>query len=542
MKVVGDTLVAQTLSTLGATHVYSVPGTPIRETVAKCAEAGLRPIGVRHQQAGALMSIAQNYVSGNVASAVILSAGPAITNAATAILVAKDNCWPLVVIGGRRPLDMRGMGSFQELDGVELYRSITKWSAVVERTAQIPEFLERAFHVALGGRPGPVYLDLPEDVLTATAEAAFSPTAFAAPATADPEAIRHAADLLAQAQRPALIIGKGVRWSEPYGELRRLVDEWGVPFITSPMGRGYLPDDHPLCGNDARRLLQSQADVVLIVGARLDWTFRFGSELARDANIIQIDIDESAIGLNRAAAVGIVGDSKQALSALLFELDKLPAKSPPRDLSPWQAALDRERCTQREKLRGLMLSDRTPMSPYRMLKELGDFQPRDGITILDGSVFMMAAQQVLPSFLPASRFTPAHNGCLGVGIPFAIGAKLAAPRRSVLAVCGDTAFSFNAMDVETAVRHQIPVVIVVVNNEGNMGAFVDQTFFPMHKERIGRFQPGVRFERIVESLGGYGELVEQPEQLRPALTRAAASGATSCINVRVDPDAPYPQD
>ena len=542
-KIDGHALVAKTLKALGVTHVYSVPGMPIRETVSNCAELGLRPIGVRHQQAGALMAIAQNYVAGRVTSAVILSAGPAITNAATAILVAKDNCWPLIVIGGRRPLDMRGMGSFQELDAATLSQSITKWSALVERTSQIPEYLEKAFQIACGGRPGPVFLDLPEDVLTATTtDPDFSP-ALAPPAPpADAQAISRAARLLCQAKRPALIVGKGVRWSEPYTELRRLVDEWGVPFMTSPMGRGYLPDDHPLCCNAARRLLQSAADVVLVIGARLDWTFRFGSELARDAKIIQIDVDESAIGLNRAAAVGIVGDAREALAAILAQLEALPRPSPAAERTAWHAALGAEREAQQKKTDGLMNSDSVPMSPYRMLRELRDFQPRDSITILDGSVFMAAGQQVLPSYLPASRFTAGHNGCLGVGIPFAIGAKLARPNRLAMAICGDTAFALSAMDMETAVRLRIPIIIVVVNNEGNTGALVDRNFFPKHTERVTRFEPDMRFENIMRSFGGYGDFVERPEQLRFALERAVASGVASCINVRVDPNAPYPRD
>ena len=202
-KIDGHTLVAQSLKNLGVTHVYSVAGTPIRETFSKCAELGMHPIGVRHQQAGVLMAIAQNYVMGRLAAVALFSAGPAITNAATGILVAKDNCWPMVILGGRRPLSMRGMGSFQELDAVPIYQSITKWSALVEKTAQIPQYLHRAFQIAVSGRPGPVYLDLPEDVLTVTAQSfevpSLEPLCIA---HFDESAVSRAAEILRRAERP----------------------------------------------------------------------------------------------------------------------------------------------------------------------------------------------------------------------------------------------------------------------------------------------------------------------------------------------------
>ena len=539
----GHTLVARTLKRLGVTHVYCVSGTPIRETFSICAKIGIRVIGVRHQQAGVMMATAQNYLTGRLTAISLLSAGPGVTNAATGILVAKDNCWPVVVLGGRRPLSMQGMGSFQELDAVPIFQPITKWSAVVESTSKIPEYLERAFDIAVSGRPGPVYLDLPEDVLTGLAYSCVLPSVIGAKAPApDNDAIARAAETLLQANRPALIIGKGVRWSAPYAELTRLVDDFGIPFITSPMGRGYLPDDHPLCFNRARALLQSKADVVLLVGARLDWTFRFGTELDRDVKIIQIDIQGQEIGVNVTSHVGIVGDAKEVLSQLLAHMRLNRDGYDKGRLFPWYAILKEAREKKTVVLNAMMNCDSIPMSPYRMLREIRDFLPRDAICILDGNVFMAAAQQVLPSYLPASRFTAGTNGCLGVGIPFGIGAKLSQPDRLVMAICGDTAFAFNAMDMETAVRHRIPIIVLVVNNEGNTGALMQKAFYPPGHERVTMFQPGIRYEAIMRAFGGHAEFVEHPEQLKPALERAVASGTAACINVQVDPYAPYPRD
>ena len=540
-RIDGHTLVAQSLKRLGVTHVYCVAGTPIRETFSQCAEVGIRSIGVRNQQAGVLMAIAQNYVSGRIAAVALFSAGPALTNAATGVLVAWDNCWPLLVLGGRRPLTMRGMGSFQDLDASALFQSITKWSAVVENTSQIPRYLDDAFKIAMSGRPGPVYLDLPEDVLSATSHASVAPgTAISNMPRLDENEIEAAADLLLRAQRPAMIIGKGVRWSEPYAELRRMVDEFEIPFITSPMGRGFLPDDHPRCFNNARALLQRDADVVLLLGARLDWTFRFGGEIARAAKLIQIDIHEPQIGVNRAPAIGILGDVRSALQQILARMAHNMSAAPKRNLLPWHTVLEAERENKQRKLDTQMNSAALPMSPHRLFKEIKDFLPRDAICILDGNVSMAAGQQVLPAYLPASRFTAGSNGCMGVGVPFAVGAKIAQPQRMVIAVCGDMGFALSAMDMETAVRHKIPIIVVVVNNEGNSGAIHQKTLFPSCEERITMFQPDIHYETIMRAFGGHADHVERPEQLRPALERAVASGKTACINVKVDPFAPYP--
>ena len=539
----GHALVAESLKSLGVTHAYGISGTPVRETFAYCVKTGIRAIGVRHQQAAVLMATAQNYVAGRITAVAILSAGPAVTNAITGVLVARDNCWPVVVLGGRRPLNMQGMGSFQELDGVPIFQSITKWSGVVDATERIPEYLARAFEVATSGRPGPVYLDLPEDVLTGLACSYELPSTKITEVPApDRESVATAAEALLRAERPALIMGKGVRWSRAYEEMAHLVNDVGIPFITSPMGRGYLPDDHPLCFNAARALLQSKADVILLAGARLDWTFRFGSEFSHDAKIIQVDIHEAEIGVNVKPYVGIAGDLKAVMRQIVSHMKRKKSRFAPERLAAWYAILDKTKTRKTATQDELTNSNGTPMSPYRMLGEIRDFLPRDAICVLDGNVFMAAAQQVLPSYLPASRFTAGTNGCMGVGIPFAIGAKLAVRDRLVVAICGDTAFGFSAMEMETAVRHQIPIIVVVVNNDGNSGALQQTALYPPGHERVTMFQPGIHYEAIMRVFGGHAEFVEVPHQLRPALERAAASEKPACINVRVDPGAPYPLD
>jgi thiamine pyrophosphate-dependent acetolactate synthase large subunit-like protein len=212
------------------------------------------------------------------------------------------------------------------------------------------------------------------------------------------------------------------------------------------------------------------------------------------------------------------------------------------DLIPWHGLLTEERARKRHKLESLLNSESLPMTPHRMLKEIRDFLPRDAICILDGNVCMAVAQQVLPAYFSTSRMTAGSNGCLGVGIPYGIGAKLARPDRLVVVISGDTAFGFNVMDMETAVRHGVAVIIIVVNNEGNGGALMQKTFFPAGAERVTMFQPEIRYENIMSAFGGHGEFVDQPQQLEPALRRAMESGKAACVNVQVDPYAPYPDD
>jgi thiamine pyrophosphate-dependent acetolactate synthase large subunit-like protein len=286
----------------------------------------------------------------------------------------------------------------------------------------------------------------------------------------------------------------------------------------------------------------SKADAVLFLGARLDWSFRFGSEFASGVKLIQVDIHASEIGVNKSPTVGIVGDVKEVLQQILAHMKSRGNDRKEPAIAFWCGILTEERKLKQNKWKTLMNAQSLPMTPYRMLREIRDVLPRDAICILDGNVFMAAAQQVLPAYVPASRFTPGSNGCLGVGIPFGIGAKLAHPDRLVVVICGDTAFGFNAMDLETAVRHGVAVIIIVVNNEGNCGALMQKAFFSADGERVTMFQPDIHYENIMRAFGGYAEFVDRPEQLRAALERSAAQNIPACINVRVDPYTAYPQD
>ncbi|MGH8728229.1 MAG: thiamine pyrophosphate-binding protein [Burkholderiales bacterium] len=536
----GHDLIARTLRELGVSHVYGVSGTPVAETLAECAKSGLRVIGVRHQQAAAMMAVAQNYVSGRLVAAVILSAGPAITNAATGILVAFDNGWPLLVLGGRRPLHMRKMGSFQEFDGIAIFRSITKFAGLIDGPGEIPASLVHAFHVASSDEPGPVYLDVAEEALQkrAVAEQVDRPPQVRAQPI-DPRALDQAAEILANAERPAVIIGDGVRWSQPFVELEQLIVRLDAPFITSPMGRGFLPDDHPLCFNAASSLLLSSADAVFALGTKFDWTFRYGAEIVRDAKLIRFGIDGRYIDLNVKPTVGGVGDIKQSLQQLLSKLGNRLGKPP---VSQWRASLAAKREETFDRWKAPAQRDIRPMTPQHLILEIRDSISRDAICVVDGNVIMQTAQQLLPSHLPVSRLTPGANGCMGIGVPFGIGAKLACPDRRVVVITGDLAFGLNAMEMETAAKLNIPIIVIIANNDGHGGALNQKKFYGEdYPERVTMFQSDIRYDQITRALGGYGEYVEDVERLRPAFERALTSGLPACINVKVDQHSPLPR-
>ncbi len=543
-EIEGSELVARALKAQGTDHVFTVVGGPVIEAVGFCGDLGVRPIGVRHEQAAVMMAQGYGYVGGSVGVA-LLASGPAVTNGITGVHVAYDNCWPVVVLGGSSSQRQRGMMPFQEADSVAMMKPVTKWAVQVDTAARIPEIIAAGFRKAMSGRPGPVYIDLPSDVLAARVdEERLPPIPGAAPVArplGDPAAIRAAAEILLKAERPLALIGKGVRWSDSNAELAQLIEALGIPFLTSPMGRGFIPDDHPLCLAAARTYAMRNADAVFVIGARLNWMFGMGRAFPPDAKVIQVDIEPGELGLQRLATVGIAGDAGQVVRQLLAEIDGKGGVGQARMEGPWLNAL-REQVEKNEaSLAEVLNSDAVPMTHHRMLKEVRDAVPRDTIFSVDGQIVLSAGRQVLPTYYPASRLNSGSNGCMGVGIPFAIGAKLAQPGRPVVSVNGDSAFGFNGMEMETSIRAGAPVVFVVDNNEGIMGGILNGRMFKTgFSERVAMYQPGIRYDKIIEAFGGYGEHVDRPEDVGPAIKRALACGTSACINVRVDPSAIFP--
>ena len=540
---VGSMLVARALQDQGADAIFTIVAGPVTNVIGACGEIGVRPIGVRHEQGASFMAIAHGYVAGKVGVA-MTGSGPGVTNTVTGVHVAWDSGYPLLVLGGSAALHQRGRMTFQEADSVAMMQPITKWAIQADSAARIPELIAMGYHKALSGRPGPVYIDLPLDVLREEVEdidvrRAISSTPPARP-QGDQLLIEQAAELLLNAERPLLIVGKGVRWAgdEAFGDLQQLVEDLGVPFLSSPMGRGYIPDDHALNVAAARSQAMRGADVVMVLAARLNWMFQMGQGFAPDAKLIQVDIEAEEIGLQRDVDVGIAGDAGQVLRQLHDALEgRTEGLAELRAESPWRQELRETLARNAERLAPLLVSDKVPISHYRLMHEITRAAPRDAIITVDGEITMATARQVLQSYGPATRLNSGTNACIGTGVPFAIGAKLARPEATVISVNGDSAFGFNGMEIETALRHDLPVVFIVDNNQGILGSTLETSLFGEdYPERVGMYVPEARYDRVMEAFGGHAEHVERPEEIGPALERALGAGRAALIDVAIDPE------
>ncbi len=555
---------AHALAAAGVTHAFVVTGNPIDGLIGDCARAGLRPIGARHQQAACLMSLAHNYVAGALRSVVIVSAGPAASNCATGVLFAHDNRWPLLVLAGRLPSTPDRPGAFQDFDAAGFHAPLLRAHARVDEPGAIEGALSHALAACMGDLPGPAWLDLtpdaleraladPSDLRAGGAAGATGATGASRPlpgrgSTVEDDRRGRAARLLAAAHRPVLLVGEDLRWSSPWRELRRFVDTLRIPFATTPLARGYLPERHPLDVTARRAAALAGADLVIQAGARADWTLRHGAEFP--ANVATLRIargPDDACGRSRVATE-LVGNEAALLAALLEDVTRLgaageaagrdeqwlaqvslpseaPAGSPTSRPAPVLGAGAHER--------GAALCART------WLDELATALPANAITVLDGSVAMTLAQQALPVAAPVTRLTPGRNGTMGVGVPFAIGAKTARPDLPVVLVSGDFAVGVNALELETAARHQVPIVVVVSNNEGINGALRQRAFLdPDHPERVLRFGPAVRHDALARALGAAGYRVDAPGEIALALEEALAGGVAACVDVATRDDDP----
>ena len=535
-QISGSQLVIDSLRREGVDTIYVLPGDPVGPIVNGWASGGFQAIAVRHEQVAAMAAQAHSYLTRSV-GVCIAASGVGQTNTMTGIANAYSNCWPLLVIGGSSELRRRNMGDFQELPQVETTAPICKWTATVDSIQRIPTLINIAMKQAMAGRPGPVYLDLPAEMISGSVDedevTIPQPAPEPARPLAEPQEVKKALEVLSKAERPLLIVGKGAAWSWAEDELLEFVDRTQIPFLTSPMGMGMLPPDHPMNVSAARTQALQGADTILMVGARFNWIFHFGQppRFASDFKLVQIDIDGSEIGSNVPATVGLVGDAKMVLGQLNGALDETPVAY---GESPWLKQLTEKCAENAASIEPMLNSEASPIGYYRILKEIRDFLPKDAIVVADGASTMDISRQVVPVWYPRHRLDAGVAGCVGIGVPFAIASQVVHPDKPVICIQGDWAFGFNGMDIETAARFKLPIVWVVFQNANIdkwVGTYVDGVEDP------NDFTPSLRFDVMMEALGGHGEFVDSPEQIRPALERAFSSGKASLINVIMDPGA-----
>ena len=531
MEVDGSYLVARTLKEEGVEHLFFLMGGPNYEIINNSEDFGIKTIDFRHEQAASMAAHGYARVTGRPGVTTAAS-GPGTLNLLTGQYTAFVDCAPMITLGGAGPISDFGRDGFQEIDQVGIFEPVSK--AVMRPTdpARYPEQVSAAFRTATSGRPGPVYIDCNEDVLYGKvdeADAAAPPRAVGrARPSGDPDLVRQAVKLLSEASSPMIFAGGGVWWSQAYDELRQFVERTGIPFYTSPMSRGLLPDDHEMSFPAARSGAFRQADVVLVVGTRFNWMITFGNRIAPTSKIIQIDIHGAELGHNRSIDIGIEGDAKAVLKQMIDEVGRSGFES--KAESKWIETLRQADLDRRERVAPLENSEQRPIHPLRLCKELRDVMDRDAILAVDGNEILHYGRQSVPTYFPGHRLNSGPSGCMGVGLPYAIGAKIAKPEKQVVALHGDGSLGMNIQDFDTAVRHNLPIVIVVSNNEG-WTARVEGIRKP------GRELGFTRFDKVAEALGGYGELVEDPNDIRPALERAFDAGGPAIVNVRTDPTA-----
>lgn len=528
----GEEIIARCFQREGVDTIFFMMGGPTGGTAGACLDLGMQGIYVRHEQAAAMMAHAYARVTGKPGIC-IAPMGPGVANLVTGLANAWADASPIIAIGGSAPMRGWTLDTFQEMDQVPMMKPIVKNAFRVDLGYRIPEYISIAFREALDGKRGPIYLDLPGDILSGKVDETKiqwvegNYRTDARPA-GDPTLIRKAIELLAEARKPLTLTGSGVLWAGAEKELKTFVDATGIPFFTTPQGRGVVAEDDPHSFPAARSTAFREADVVLVIGARANSMLSFlrAPRFSPDAKFINVNLDGREIGHNRAAEIGIIGDAKLVLQQLTAEAK---GRFNNKEESAWLSQLGAKHRSNMERNAPLMHSDKTPIHPLRLCNEVKDVISRDTILVVDGHEILNFARQSIPAFSARGSLNAGPHGCMGVGIPFGIGAKVAAPDKPVMVLSGDGAFGWNGMEMDTAIRHKLNIVVVLSNN----GGFTSR----QTGGNVGRDLGYQRYDKMVEALGGYGEFVEKPDGIRPAIERAMKAGKPALVNVCTDPDA-----
>ena len=524
----GSDILARSLVSQGMDTLFYIMGGPMIETEAAIIKLGARAIDTRHEQAASLMAHAYSRVT-RKPGVCMGASGPGATNLVTGVANAFVDAAPMIAVGGSSPRVLYETEAFQEIDQLAVFKPITKWAARVYDAKRIPEVVAMAYRHATTGKPGPVYIDMPGDVLGDTLDEstiAYSKPRAPAPRTlGDPGAVSEAIALLAKAERPLILGGSGVWWSDAAAAFQAFVEATGIPFYTTPISRGTVPEDHELAFLNARAKAFSEVDVLLAVGTRFNFVIQFGRppRFAADAKVIHVDVNPTELNHNRQADVPIAGDARAVLEQLAKEAR---GKIDPSRYARWISklkVLDTEKASEMDKQ---MSSEDTPIHPLRLCKEVRDFLKRDAILVVDGQEILNYGRQSIPTYVPGHRLNSGAFGCMGVGLPFGVGAKIAQPNTQVVVLHGDGSFGINAMEIDTAVRHKVPVLCVISNNGG-------WTADPK-QDKPGRNLGYSRYDKMAQDFGAHGEYVEKPHEIRAALDRAAASGKPAVVNVITD--------
>ena len=528
----GATLMARSLKAQGVDYMFGIVGFPVGGIAAAAQKEGITYIGMRNEQAASYAAQAAGYLTGRTQACLVVS-GPGVIHALAGLANAHQNCWPMLLIGGASPTYQNGMGAFQEERQTPLAAPYCKVARDIESATRIPYYVEQVIRTSLNGRPGPVYLDFPDDIIQAQVDEddviAAAPVEEPSRPQVDPAIIERALDALESAEHPLVVVGKGMAWSRAEDEVREFIERTQLPFLASPMGKGVMPDDHPLSVGAARSTALREADVVFLMGARLNWIMHFGlpPRFKPGVRIVQLDIEQEEIGHNVPTEVALVGDGKAVVGQLNRALGSrqwfYPAET------SWRTALREKAQANVASVKPMIEDESAPMNYYRAFRDIAEWLPHDAIIIGEGAATMDIGRTQMPNHHPRHRLDAGTYGTMGVGAGFSVAAAVTNPGKPVVSVQGDSAFGFSGMEVETMVRYNLPVKLVVLNN-GGIGGGVG----PL--EKGSRVPPsvltyGAHYEGMVEALGGKGFYVEDPADLRAALDAAMAFDGPAMVNV-----------
>ncbi len=511
----GGRLVGKILSRYGVKHLHTLCGGHIMEIYEGCLDYGVRVIDYRHEQAAVFAADAAGRITG-IPGVAAVTAGPGVMNAVTSVANAWRACAPLIVIGGQAPTFLRGKGALQEMNHVDVMKPITKLSVAVPDTKSIPEFMSMAFSAALDGVPGPVYLEMPMDIL-------FNPSddlealeySFKRPEASDAVA-KKIYDKLKEAKKPVILLGTQIAWSKYKEKVRSICERIASPIFLNGFARGALGRDHPLVFRFCRKQALENADLVILAGVPLDFRLDYGRAINQDAFLVRLDLDPDELRRNREGNISEVCDPLSALAKVSNMVEWNESK-----FSAWLKELEVYEESRKIKTYGEANSESMPINPLRLCKEVADFIQDIGEKVIivgdGGDIVGSAAYFLKPTHL-GGWLDPGPLGTLGIGAPFAISAKLEKPDHDVFVIFGDGAFGLNGFEYDTAVRLKIPFVGII----GNDAAWtqIKRAQVPMYGHAVATNLEYTRYDKVVEALGGYGEYVEEPNEIRPALERA----------------------
>ncbi len=527
----GGRIVAKALKSRGVEHLFTLSGGHLFSIYDGCKAEEIALVDVRHEQTAAFAAEGIAKATRRVGVAA-LTAGPGVTNGLSAIAGAQANESPVCVLGGRAPEMRWGSGSLQEIDHLPFVSPLVKSAETVKEPGRIGPVTAAALDLAAAAPGGPTFVDYPLDVVFTEGEVEIPDPA--APTARVAEGVEEAAALLAGAERPAVMAGTGLYWGRGEEELRGLAEALGIPVFLNGLGRGCLPADHDLAFSRARGTALGGADVALVVGVPMDFRLGFGGAFGEETKVIRVDCVPNELTANRVPDVDLVGDVRATLAALR------EAAGEGQRTRPWLEQLGNVERERREAERAELEDSRSPLHPVRVYKELGEVLDRDAIVVGDGGDFVSYAGRFIDTYQPGCWMDPGPFGCLGAGPGQAIGAKSAFPDRQVCLLLGDGAFGFAGMEFDTMARHGLGVVGVMGNN-GIWALEHHPMKFLYGYSVAAELRPETRYDELVESLGCDGMLVRRPEELRPALEKAFASGRPTLVNVLTDPEVAYPR-